>query len=199
MPIKYYIHWQDGKQHIVNHYEELYKDLINNMLVRNYHVFCLQNDFTFDLSRHLEHENLYFFKETDYQKILSMVHRVGYYFDYFGNSLFVGLLAQANCFNVVERNTWINCKKMQEHSIFSSEKNCKNYFSFLNLVRTDADLNQSYFKGIIKSLDEFCKKNESNNSNIMRQKQVNFDDIIKLTAKNFHGKLVKVQKGIKNA
>jgi hypothetical protein len=60
-------------------------------------------------------------------------------------------------------------------------------------------LNQSYFKGIIRSLDEFCKKNESNTFNIMRQKQVNFDDVIKLTAKKFHGKLVKVLKGSKNA
>jgi len=33
----------------------------------------------------------------------------------------------------------------------------------------------------------------------MRQKQVNFDDVIKLTAKKFHGKLVKVLKGSKNA
>jgi hypothetical protein len=199
MPMKYFIHWQDGKQHIVNHYQDLYQDLIMSMLEKKYNVFCIQNDFTFDISRNLQNDNLHYFKENDFQKIITMIHRIGNYFDYFGNSTFVGMLAQADCFNVVERNTWINSRKMQEHSIFASNKICKNYFSFLNLVRTDVDLNQSYFKGIIRSLDEFCKKNESNTFNIMRQKQVNFDDVIKLTAKKFHGKLVKVLKGSKNA
>lgn len=199
MPFKKSITFQYGKTHVINHYEELYQNIVKSFLANGIGVVCLQNDFTFDLSMHLEHQNLLFMKESDFQKIITITNLVGSYVDYFGNSLFVGALAQAKCLSIIERTAWFEGKKIQEFEIYSSGKKMKNYFSFLNFNNMDDyTLNVYYSNNIISCLNHFFDEANDSEKFAIKQKNVNFSEIVKLTKPKFFGKVLNI-KGLKNA
>jgi hypothetical protein len=199
MPFKKSISFQYGKNHIIDHYEFLYQSIIRSFLTQGIGVVCVQNDFTFDLSLDLQDQNLLFIKEHDFQKITTICHVVGSYIDYFGNSLFVGALAQAKCLSIMERLTWFEGKKIQEFEIYKSGRKIKNYFSFLNFNNMDDHtLNVYYCNNIISCLNQFFDERQDTEKFVIKQKNVNFSEIIKLTTPKFFGKLLKI-KGLKNA
>lgn len=199
MPFKKSISFQYGKNHAIEHYEFLYQSIIKSFLDNGIGVICIQNDFTFDLSMRLEHKNLLFIKESDFQKILTICHLIGTYIDYFGNSFFVGALSQSKCLSVLERLTWFEGKKIQEFEVYNSGNRMKNYFSFLNFNNMDdSTLNAYYFNNIISCLNQFFDERQNSDKFAIKHKNVNFSEIIKLTTPKFFGKLLKI-KGLKNA
>lgn len=200
MPFKKSVSFQYNKNHSINHYESLYITLIKSLVSRGISVVCVSNDFTFDLSKSFDHPDVVFIKENDFGKIITMCHMTGNYLDYFGNSYFVGALAQSNCFNVMERNSWFESKKIQEYEILHSGQKNKNYFSFLNFNNPDDyTLNTFYFDNIITCLRDFIEdKNSQEPRVVIKQKNVNFEKIVKLTRPKFFGKLFNI-KGQKNA
>jgi len=199
MPFNSYLHWQDGKQHLVFHDEMSYVDLFKNLLAKNYGIICVQNDLTYDLSKNISEENIFFLKESNIQKIITIIHHIGLYLDFFANSAFLGYLAQANTFCVTERNNWFNNKKQQELELFRSNYNCKNYFSFMRSNNSNTYLDNNYFYGIIKHMDEFYKNYILEKKNVIKHKQVNFNDIIGISRSPFHGKYIKVKRVTNNA
>jgi len=200
MPFTKSVSFQQGKNNVINHYESLYVTLVKALLDHGYGIVCVSNDFTFDLSRSMDEKNVLFVKETDFQKIITMCYMVGTYLDYFGNSSFLGCLSQSNCFNVVERNTWFESKKIQEYEIYNSGNKIKNYFSFLNFNNPDDHtLNTHYFNNIISCLDQFFDERQLKiEKAVMKQKVVNLVNTAKMTNPKFFGKVFNL-KGFKNA
>lgn len=200
MPFTKSISFQYGKNNIINHYESLYVTLVKALLDNGYGIVCVSNDFTFDLSRSMDEKNVLFLKEPDFQKIITMCYMIGTYFDYFGNSSFIGHLAQSDSFNVVERNTWFEAKKIQEYDVYNSGNKIKNYFSFLNFNNPDNHtLNTYYFNNIISCLDQFFDERQGKiEKTVMKQKVVNLVNTAKMTSPKFFGKLLNL-KGLKNA
>lgn len=181
---------QNERSIIIPHYEDLYKCLIDVLLEMNYGVVCIQNDFTFDMSRIMSHDNLLTIKEIDYQKILTLTRNIGSYIDFFGNSSFVGLLSQTNTFVINERNLWFGLKKYQELNIYKNEFGYKNYFSFLKFNDPyNKELNISYFRNIIKCLNDFINEtNLETEPGLHKNKQILFTEIVKKNNKVFCAK-----------
>ena len=195
MPFKKSRMFQDGKSVVTSHYDVLYEYLINALLQNNYTVFCVQNEFTFDLSKNLANDSLFYIKEYDFNKIITISNSVGCFLDFFGNSSFVGLLSQSRTFNIAERQLWFGLKKEQEYQIYKSHAPYKNFFSFLKFNDPyDKDLNISYFKNIINSLNYFC--NESNlvdRKGFQKHKTVSVNDISKAVSNTLVGKPINLK------
>ena len=60
-------------------------------------------------------------------------------------------------------------------------------------------LDNNYFYGIIKHMDEFYKNYILEKKNVIKHKQVNFNDIIGISRSPFHGKYIKVKRVTNNA
>jgi hypothetical protein len=161
-------------------------------------VFCLQNNFTYDMSSVYSSNNIVYIREENYKKILSMIYHVGCFLDFFSDTGSIALLADANLFRITERSFYFTSKKYVEDRIFSFGKQIKNVFTFLYFGKKENDLNAKFFEHIINQFDQFFEslpEQKIEEKTVLEEKEVRLLDLSKHYIKKLSPKFISISKG----
>lgn len=198
MPYKHTRHINSNTTNLIRVDQQYYLELLRRLEQHGTKVFCLQNGFTYDMSSVYSSNNILYIKEESYLKILSIIHHVGCYFDFFSDVGDLGLLASANLFRVVERGFYFTSKKYVEDRIMSFGKQIKNIFTFLYFSRKDNDLNAKFFEHIINQFDQFFEmlpEQKIEDKTVLQEKEVRLLDLSRHYIKKLSPKFISICKG----
>lgn len=152
---------------------DIYAEIIKRLNYFGYHVFCIQNDWTFDVSNILNTPEITYVKENSISKIISYIHHVGAYFNYFSDFQILGHLAQVPVFSVYERSFYNYAKKDLEQYVCDFVNLNNTMFSFSYFARNDAGLNLNVINSIIDRFDDFYESYVKNyTKRIIKEKDV---------------------------
>lgn len=174
MPLKHFYVSENYKKQAKDHEEKFYIAVIQK-LSNSFPVLVIQNAFTFDLSRKIESENVVFVKETNIQKIISMIHLCGNYIDFFANSFSLGFLSNAYTFSVVDKPSWFQFKKYEDYEFLTYKKMYKNYCSFNYFTNFDTELDLKFIDRIISQIRIYFFKDVINSPKQAIDEQKEFE------------------------
>lgn len=150
----------------------VYTEILKRLNYFGYTVYCIQNDWTYNLSEIYNSSDLIYVRDSDIKNIVSYIHHAGCLFDFFTNYGILGYMAQVPTFTVSERN--IFCKHFQdmEHYVLNFTNANKNIFSFNYFTKSDTGLNLNVINSIIDKFDDFYEGSVKNYTKVFYKDKI---------------------------
>lgn len=150
----------------------VYIEILKRLNYFGYTVYCIQNDWTHNLSIVLNSSDIIFVRESDIKTIISYIHHAGCLFDYFTDFCILGYMAQVPTFGVSERNIFCKHQKDLEHYVMNFTNANKNIFSFNYFSKNDAGLNFNVINSIIDKFDDFYETTVKNYTKVFHKEKI---------------------------
>lgn len=160
IPFKFCYVWEDYKKQPKPIEENSFITILEG-LSKTLRVVVLQNEFTVDLSRKFISDKVTYIKESNMQKVISMINHCKNYFDFFANSFSIGFLAQAFTFALIDKPSWFEFKKYQDYEFLTHKHMYKNYGSFNYFTNFDSEINLNFLSRLTREAMLFYYKQKT--------------------------------------
>jgi hypothetical protein len=158
IPFKYAYHWDTENKITINQNQDVYEEVLKLFAKIDYKVLVIQNAFTLDLSNIVKNDNITFIKETNFEKILSMIKFCGMYLDIFSNSFTLGSFARVPTVSVIDKPSWMAFKKYEDVELFLQKPFYTFVRSFNYFSKTEMNTNQVFMRKIVNTVKLFYNR-----------------------------------------
>lgn len=160
IPFKYAYHIEANKKFCIDQNIELHEEVVKTLCSIGFDVVIIQNSFTLDLSKEIKSDNVFFVKESNFEKIFSIINISKMYIDIFSNSFVLGSFARVPVVSVIDKPSWMAFKKYEDVELFLQ----KGFYNFLNsfnyfTMTEDNTINKLFVRRIANTVKILYNKN----------------------------------------
>lgn len=190
-PFSYFKTIDDKKTSYTAYNQIIYLELIRKLLTFGYHVFCVQNDWTYDIKSLYTSSEITWVQDNDLKRVVSYIHHTGCFLDFFHDLQSLGLLAQVPTFSLYERTYYTEARKSLERDILDFTNSNELFFSFLFMCNKDSDLNIDFLTSIIERFDDFYQRKVINHQKqFVVQKEMDVSGYIKKRVQKYKPRFI---------
>jgi len=192
-----FVHCQNlhfGKMHLSQIDEEFYVELVKSLIYSGRTVVCFLNEFTWDISKNIQDDNLIVVREDDFKKIISMMYFCDLYIDFFAGMSCLGYMSKAPTLSLVERTHYFSARKNNDDLLFNLGVPLQRMYSILQFCRKDNGLNTGFFASIINRIGQildWIDDQKYNPDTLIKSRDLNSEVLNKSLVKRFFSKYIK--------